>query len=350
MEKLDARDAARISSLVVAASNIGLEGARARLDALIEGTLVWSLVAVDRAIAAPQAFGRGSLAALALGLPEGPALVLVDPWLVHVAVDRVLGGQGALALDVAPLSETEAGVFAFIAASILLGSGVQIVAAHRAGTACAAWMQESPCDRWHWRVQAGEHHAYVTLWVSSQVTARSLAELSTRPAHNLPSTLHLRIGRATLKPAEIADLAVGDVLVPDAFSISTSQDGALVGEIDWCSALGQVFVRTNRAAAEDAWLVRAPNDNLLRSHPAHVEASVSSEHRSVELPITLAVTLGQITLTHAEAQAMLPGSLVKTGIPSGGQVHLMAGGDVVARGELVDIQGELGVRILRVYE
>lgn len=350
MEKLDARDAARISSLVLAASRLGLESARTRLDALIEGTLDWSLVSVDRAIATPDALGRGSLAAIALGLPEGPALVLVDPWLVHVAVDRVLGGEGALALDVAPLTEAEAGVFAFIAASMLVGSGVQVVAAHREGRACATWMHESPCDRWHWRVRAGEHDAFVTLWVSSQVTARSLAEGPARPTQHLPSTLHLRIGQATLMPAEIADLAVGDVLIPDAFSIATSQDDVLIGEVEWCTAQGEVFVRTHRATTEDAWLVRMPNDNVLRAHPAHVEASVSSEHRSLELPVTLALTLGQITLTHAEAQAMLPGSVVKTGIPSGGQVHLMAGGKIVARGELVDIQGELGVRILRVDE
>ena len=348
-KKLDVRDAARISSLVLAASRLGLEGARARLDALIEGTLVWSLVAIDRALPSPTAFGQGPLAAIALALPEGPALALVDPWLVHIAVDRVLGGEGALGLDASPLTETEAGVFAFIVASMLVGSGAQVAAAHQRGPQCAAWLNESPCDRWHWRVRAGEHDASVTLWVSDQVTARSLVEAPALPPRPQPSTLHLRVGQATLTASEIADLAVGDVLVPDAFSVTT-QDGVLIGDVDWCTAQGEVFLRTHRAEIGDAWRVRAPNDNVLRVHHAQVEAPVSSEQRSVELPITLSLTLGQITLTHAEAQALLPGSVVKTGIPAGGQVHLMAGGQVVARGELVDIQGELGVRILRVHE
>ena len=191
---------------------LGLESVRTRLDALIAGTLVWSLAAVDRAVAEANAFGRAPLTAVALMLPEGPALAIVDTWLVHVAVDRVLGGEGALALEARPLSETEGGVFAFIVASTLVGTGAQVAGVHDEGASCAAWLKESPCDRWHWRVQAGVHHAHVTLWVSQQVTARVLTEARSRSARMLPTTLHLRVGQATLSHAEVDQLAVGDVV------------------------------------------------------------------------------------------------------------------------------------------
>lgn len=348
-EKLEAPDAARISSLVRAASRLGVESARTRLDALVQGTLEWTLARVDRAVASQETLGKGPLAAIALSLPEGPALVVVDPWLVHVAVDRVLGGEGALALDASPLAEIEAGVFVFIVSSMLVGTGVQIASAHRHGAACAAWLNEARCDRWHWRVRAGEHHAFVTLWVSDQVTARSLASEASLPVRPLPSVLQLRIGEAMLSRAEVVQLAVGDVLIPDALSIAT-QDGALTGQVDWCTPLGEVFVHTKRTHAADSWRVHAPPDNVLRAHRAQLETPMSADERTLELPLTLTLTLGQVTLTHAEAQAMLPGTVVKTGIPSGGQVHLMAGDTVVARGEIVEIQGELGVRVLRVYE
>lgn len=348
-EKLDAPDAARISALVLAAFKLGLESARGRLDALVQGSLDWTLASVDRAVASRETLGRGPLAAIALSLPEGPALVVVDPWLVHVAVDRVLGGEGALALDASPLAEIEAGVFVFIVSSMLVGTGVQIASAHRHGSSCAAWLNEARCDRWHWRVRAGEHYAFVTLWVSEQVTARSLAGHATLPVRHLPSVLQLRIGEAILSRSEVAQLAVGDVLIPDALSIAT-HDGALTGQVDWCTLLGDVFVHTKRTHATDAWMVHAPPDNVLRAHRAQLETPMSADERTLELPLTLTLTLGQVTLTHAEAQAMLPGTVVKTGIPSGGQVHLMAGDTVVARGELVEIQGELGVQILRVYD
>jgi type III secretion system YscQ/HrcQ family protein len=348
LTKLDAREAERITALAQAASRLGLDGARGRLDALIEGTLDWTLASVDRAPASEHAFGAQALAAVALSLPEGPALVLADLWLVHIAVDRVLGGEGTRALEVSPLTETEEGVLAFLVANMIVGSGAQVVSALRDARACAAWLNESPCDRWHWRVRAGEHSAFVTLWVASQITAASLAPGTVQHARELPSTLQLRIGLATLTHAEIASLAVGDVVLPDTLSISATREGALVGAVDWCALAGTPMLRTTRAHADEPWCV-APSQAVSQAHHATVENSMSDSKREADLPVELAVTLGQITLTHAEALAMVPGSILKTGIPAGARVQLVAGGTLIARGELVEVAGELGVRILSLH-
>ena len=358
LERLAPREAERITSLAFVASQLGLLDARQRLDALIEGTLDWSLEAVEQARATERAFGSQPLAAVTLSLPEGPALVLADPWLVHIAVDRVLGGEGARALEVAPLTETEEGVFAFLVASMILGSGAQVVAAAKDARACAAWLDESRCDRWHWRVRAGEHAAFVTLWVSANVSVRSLRSLSRAVSHDLPSTLQLRIGLAMLSDAELETLGVGDVVLPDQLSVSATSEGALIGSVAWCDFSGSTFLHTKRASSESAWVVEPVGDaGRKRVQSATVEDA--RERTTMEnpsdrsallrgLPVELALTLGQITLTSAEAARMVPGSLVKTGIPTGSQVQLVAGGRLIAVGELVDIEGELGVRILKV--
>lgn len=349
LTQLDAREAERITALAQAASRLGLDGARARLDALVEGTLEWTLASVDRALAHESAFGSQALAAVGISLPEGPALVLVDLWLVHVAVDRVLGGEGALALEVAPLTETEQGVLAFLVANMIMGSGAKVESVWSDARSCAAWLRESPCDRWHWRVRAGEHSAFVTLWVSSQVSAQSLAGGALRRVAHLPSTLQLRIGVAVLTAAEITTLQVDDVVLPDALSVEATREGALVGAIDWCDGHGNLFARTARTQASEAWRVQPTEGARVQATKATLENPMSEPKRVSELPVELAVTLGQITLTHAEASAMVPGSLVKTGIPVGAQVQLVAGGRLIARGELVEIEGELGVRILSLH-
>jgi flagellar motor switch/type III secretory pathway protein FliN len=55
--------------------------------------------------------------------------------------------------------------------------------------------------------------------------------------------------------------------------------------------------------------------------------------------------LGQVELTLAELVQLAPGAIVALGQPLGGVVDLCAGDRVVARGELVDVDGELGVRV-----
>ena len=64
--------------------------------------------------------------------------------------------------------------------------------------------------------------------------------------------------------------------------------------------------------------------------------------------IPVAVELGRLTLAAEEVAALRAGDVLLLGRPPGGPVDLVAGGKVIARGELVDVEGELGVRVLAV--
>jgi flagellar motor switch protein FliM len=69
-----------------------------------------------------------------------------------------------------------------------------------------------------------------------------------------------------------------------------------------------------------------------------------------ELPVEVVCELGRVTMTGRELLEMGPGAVIPVGRPLAGPVDLTVGGRVVARGELVDVEGEVGVRIIQLCE
>ena len=66
-----------------------------------------------------------------------------------------------------------------------------------------------------------------------------------------------------------------------------------------------------------------------------------------QLPVALEVRIGSVTLSASELGGMQPGAILTLG-ESAEAVQIMAGGQVVARGELVEVDGQLALRILQI--
>jgi len=64
-----------------------------------------------------------------------------------------------------------------------------------------------------------------------------------------------------------------------------------------------------------------------------------------DAPIEIVVELGRCSLSLGELSALRPGEVVLSGQRVGGTVTLRAGDRAVASGELVDVEGEVGVRL-----
>ena len=62
------------------------------------------------------------------------------------------------------------------------------------------------------------------------------------------------------------------------------------------------------------------------------------------------VEVASVTLTAREWAKLGPGDVIETGVPLAEPVVLRVGGREVARGELVSVDGELGVRIREIVD
>ena len=67
-----------------------------------------------------------------------------------------------------------------------------------------------------------------------------------------------------------------------------------------------------------------------------------------ETPLCVRLEVGALEMSAAEWAALRPGDVVQSGRRLDDPVILRAGGREIARGELVDVEGELGVRITQV--
>ena len=65
-----------------------------------------------------------------------------------------------------------------------------------------------------------------------------------------------------------------------------------------------------------------------------------------EVPVVVRVEIGSVEMRAKEWAALGPGDVISLGRKIGEGVTLRVGGVTIARGELVDVEGEVGVRIL----
>ena len=68
-----------------------------------------------------------------------------------------------------------------------------------------------------------------------------------------------------------------------------------------------------------------------------------------DVPVTLTVELGRINLPLVRVADLKPGDVLELGRRAQEPVELTSGGRLVARGELVQIDNELGVRVTHVF-
>lgn len=69
-----------------------------------------------------------------------------------------------------------------------------------------------------------------------------------------------------------------------------------------------------------------------------------------ETPVTVNIEVARLELRLADLAALGVGEVLRTGRPLGAEVTLSVGERVIARGELVDVDGELGVQILELND
>ncbi len=271
-----------------------------------------------RALPAP-ALPRSPSARLTveLGALPGVATLEVEPGLVVRAVDLMAGGAGD-APGATALTPVEATALELLALAAVEGAcGVAEVEGALAPRLARPGPEPTSAVAIELDVAAGPIHGRARLLLphAAVLSLRGPAPLASSPL-DLPASL--RQGVAALSSEELDALAPGDVVVVDA-----PADGrhalVLPGGL---RALGR-----------------------LEDDTFHVEETIMSE-RHAQLPVMLEVELARLEVPLAELARLEPGAVLPLAIDRSGRVTLRAGERAVARGELVDVEGAIGVRIL----
>lgn len=290
-------------------------------------------------------------------------VVELDEQLAGYVVDRALGASAPEPrLSPGPVSDGERGTLAYVAACALAhAEGLRVIGVittlasfgHALGPDASGVLLALPA-----RVELGGVHGWVRVWVTpSRVRACTADALDPE----LVVELSLLGGTATLSAADVAALEVGDVVVPERWSARPETAGLDPGSLGrW-----RGDARAVSPHGGPALLLALGAEITLRGieHASPVEALPSIDAREAgeprsrpmsasqnavpasEIPVELSVELGRLAMSVGELSALTPGAVLVSGIPAGQPVTLRAGARVIARGELVLVDGELGVRI-----
>jgi hypothetical protein len=152
----------------------------------------------------------------------------------------------------------------------------------------------------------------------------------------VPVHLAVVLARARLAPAALANLRVRDVLVarrPAAPPGPPAGAGPAPRPVELAlgrgGLLGALALSAGRVTVRSSYCRADPMDETLGD----------------DATVDVAVAVGDLRLSVRELLELAPGQVLALGHPVGSAVELRVGPRVIARGELVDVDGEVGVRV-----
>lgn len=306
------------AALTPAARRIGAEAAAAAAAGL--SGVLGREVSI-RARPCPGAPAPRAVAArLAVDLPALPAAALleVEPALVVALVDALAGGDGRVsdATALTPVETSALELFALAALEGVRSAGpVEDALAPRLARGAA---EPGSALAIELDVAAGSIAGRARLLVPAAAVRALAGPPADGPALAAKVVASVRSGTAPLAPEELAALAAGDVVLLDP-----------------------------PGAAPDALVLPggARFAGRLEAGALHVEEVVMTE-RNGRLPVLLEVELARVEVPLAELARLEPGAALPLALDRRGLVTLRVGERAFARGELVDVDGAVGVRIV----
>lgn len=371
------------------ASQRASEAIRARLKELFEDDVQLLLDNVH--VASPQRLSQlladpTFLAVLVPAPQKTRGFLEIGLGLAHAAMDKLLGGSGEQVAN-RRLTDIEEGVMEFIILEALktlapnLEQGLPRMrlegTAHSVKEAVALLQGEEQVVVVQLKSTLGAQDGFIRLFIPATVVGMTnppgegperRARRRHEIAHNLArlrsvkTWLRAEIGRAEVSAADVRRLGSGDVVLLDELTArpDQGQGGSArlrvgVGRAGWFEA--EIVVEEGAFKAKVANVV-------LGDEPRHGQepSSVGNENEPAEspaegapadgadlindIPLQIVVELARIPVTAEQVVALKTGQVIDLNRVPGEPVELSVNGKVVARGELVEVEGHLGVRIL----
>jgi flagellar motor switch/type III secretory pathway protein FliN len=232
----------------------------------------------------------------------------------RVVAQRLLGGPDELAAP-RPVTIAERAIWTLVVAAALADLGV-------AGQAYLA-LDDPPRSGMVVAVDVDVVAEPVTVWLdvprglATRLRRRELGAWTERTAIDVV----VAVARCAVATAALAALAVGDIVTVE----------GVAGGVELAIGTGAVAVSAAPGAVVGTVATEYVPRDMAIADDAHLE---------------LVVALGTTQLSLRQLAELAVGQVVPLGRPLAGPYELRAGGRVLGRGELVDIDGELGVRVV----
>ncbi|HEY2734727.1 MAG TPA: FliM/FliN family flagellar motor switch protein [Polyangiales bacterium] len=268
-------------------------------------------------------------------------------------IDRTLGGENAPAL--APMSlaldALSAGALAYLSARVLAALGGPLRLRHitdrseEVAVALGAGSIAACAIDLHIDADAGS----LRIYAPDALLAPTRPRPKLRSLDALPLTLIAQVGASALPLPEVRALRSGDTLVLDQSSLAFDRTeqrftGHVIVHVAGSGTHLVCGLRDRSVEVETLTIVKEPSMTSGRVSQAPESRSTVPDVAS-DAPIELSVELARFSLTLGELQRTRAGDVLVTGRAIGELVTLRAAGRAIARGDLVDVDGEVGLRI-----
>ncbi len=286
-----------------------------------------------------------------LGTAPG-AILEIDTAFAVAIVSRLLSRDGVPFVRARVAPDALAGAWCAVLMRVLRGSSRNDAAlvAFEAGPAervTGAWLAHGIA---HTALTGTLVHAEQTypyrllIGAHPQVPARPFQREHLKQMGRVPLRLPLVGAEGTLTRDEFDSIRVGDSWLPDVWHVerkgNTIAGNPLVATPDFSYGWRATITRQTEVTLGDVTAIQSPMTTDPHDSSDALIAGLGSA------PLSLRLELGSIELTAREWASLSPGAVLSTGLPIGTRVILRTGSVAVATGELVNVEGELGVRIL----
>jgi type III secretion protein Q len=195
-------------------------------------------------------------------------------------------------------------------------------------------------------------------WARLEIPRRWLADASRAPADAaamgaLTFEAVVALARTKLSAGELETLVVGDAVVFDGVRAAAAAEAwparVVVGAPGAESYAAEAVVSRAADVTIAREFVRAPTEEGFmetRARGSVVNGTPVGETTMLaSAPIEIVAELARVTLRGDEVLGLGPGAVLRLAGTRGTSVALRVGGEIWAEGELVDVDGELGVRV-----
>jgi len=294
------------------------------------------------------------LTALRVELGSGVVVAELEPAAAVALVDVALGAAAEgdpAAFRV--LRDAELGVLAYLAARFVLAarpSGGRVLGWTTDPSALAVALRTEPHVAIRLDLVVAGHVLGGRLWLPARGAHLPAGAPDLRPFADLPVRVRLEVGSVELSSPDVAALRAGDVVLLDE-ALARPEGAALAGRArarvigaraPWFSCA----IADTRSARIESLLT--DKEMVPMGHNETPTGPSSLGPLAAEIPVEVVVELGRATLTVGTLSSLSPGEVIVLDRAPADPVALTAGNRVLARGELVVVEGQVGVRILDV--